>query len=318
MLEDLHHRDAAYVFGTGFVHAHKRAHVAFHELHALAAHHGHKTADRDRNRDQARKAKTPIEGEQQREHADHHGDRARRIGQHVREQRFGAGGAAVDHAAQLSGGVAVEKAERQAHEVLGGLLAHVRCRAERRQMRAHEREEVGRDRSDCAADSPPAVRGDPLRSLPIRCDFDEIARDKPDAHVGHEAEQLRYSADRQADVRERFSAACEVEELGDVVTFGGGCCRRVGGSVGGYRVDCRGRVAGGVARCCGGGLSGCLYAGGFARCRAGCFFGHGHSFPIRGFCAARLSVCRREMPLASYLRVTYHARKPWQTFLPSV
>ena len=74
MLEHLHHGDAAYILGAGFVHAHKRAHVAFHELHALAAHHGHKTADRDHNRDQTRKAKAPIEGEQQREHTDHHGD----------------------------------------------------------------------------------------------------------------------------------------------------------------------------------------------------------------------------------------------------
>ena len=211
--------------------------------------------------------------------------------------------------------------------MLGGLLAHVRRRAERGQVRAHEREEIGRDRGDRAADGPPAVRGDALRGLPIRRDFDKVARDKPDAHVGHEAEQLRYGAERQADVRERFSAAREVEELGDVVAFGAGSggCRQVNGFADSRRVSCGfagADVAGWRAERLPGGRRGGGRVGGFvgvlARCWAWFLFGHSYSFPIWGFCAARFwAFCRRGMPLASYLGVTYHARKPWQTFLLS-
>ena len=164
-------------------------------------------------------------------------------------------------------------------------------------MRAHERKEIGRDRGDRAADGPPAVSGDALCSLPVRRDFDEVARGKPDADVRYEAEQLRQGAKRQAGVRERLSATCEVEQLGDIAALaaGSGCgCWRFDGFANSCRVSCSFDGAN-AARWRAGRLPdwrrySCFdsnIAGVLARCWAWFLFGHGYSFPICGFCATR-------------------------------
>ena len=80
LLKHLDHGNAAYVFGTGLVHLDQRAHVGLHKLAALAAHHGSHGAKRNDDRDKARRAQTPIEGEKQHEQTCNHGGGAGDIG----------------------------------------------------------------------------------------------------------------------------------------------------------------------------------------------------------------------------------------------
>ncbi len=137
LLKHLDHGDAAYVFGAGLVHLDQRSHVGLHKLAALAAHHGGHGAKRNDDRDKACRPQTPIEREKQHEQAHDHGGGAGDIGQHVREQSLGGGGASVYDTAQLTGGVRVKVAKRQLKQVLACILADIGRAAKRRQVRAH-------------------------------------------------------------------------------------------------------------------------------------------------------------------------------------
>ena len=79
----------------------------------------------------------------------------------------------------------VKITERRVHEVRHALLADVRRRAERSQMRAHEPQEVQHDAEHCKPECRPAIHPD-LRGLPpVGRHRDEVARHEPDAHVRH-------------------------------------------------------------------------------------------------------------------------------------
>ena len=201
LLKHLDHGDAAYVFGAGLVHLDQRSHVGLHELGAFAAHHGGHGAKRNDDRDKACHPQTPIEGEKQHEQAHDHGGGAGDIGQHVREQGLGGGGASVYNTAQLTGGVRVKVAKRQLKQVLARSLADIGRAAKRRQVRAHEPHEINYDACQGKTHGPPAIHRDVAGFAPVRCHGDQIARDKPNAHVRAKAQQLRERRERHAQIR---------------------------------------------------------------------------------------------------------------------
>ena len=200
LLEHLDHGDAAHVFGAGLVHLDQRAHVGLHKLGALAAHHGGHGAKRNGHRNEACRAQAPIEGEKQHEQAHDHGGGAGDIGQHVCEQRLGGGGASVYDTAQLTGGVCVKVAKRQLKQVLARSLANIGRAAKRRQVRAHEPHEIDHDACQRKPHGPPAIRRDAAGFAPVRCHGDQIARDKPNAHVRAKAQQLRERREGHAQI----------------------------------------------------------------------------------------------------------------------
>ena len=215
LLEHLHHGDAAHVLGARLVHLDERLHVLRHEVHTAPAHHVEHAAKREDDRNQARKPESPVEREEQREHADDHGDRSRRVGQLMREQPFRLRRAAVNHAPQRARGVRVEVAERRAHQMLGRLFAHVRRAAERRQVRAHESREVQQDGRRRKAERPPPVGSDARGRAPVGRDRDEVASHKPDAHIRAEPHDHRERREHATQIRERLARPGEVKQPRD-------------------------------------------------------------------------------------------------------
>ena len=201
LLKHLDHGDAAYVFGAGLVHLDQRSHVGLHELGAFAAHHGGHGAKRNGHRDEACRAQAPIQGEKQHEQTCDHGGGARDIGQHVCEQGLGGGGASVYNTAQLTGGVRVKVAKRQLKQVLARSLADIGRAAKRRQVRAHEPNEINYDACQGKTHGPPAIHRDIGGFAPVRHHSDKVSRDKPNAHVRAKAQQLRERRERHAQIR---------------------------------------------------------------------------------------------------------------------
>ena len=201
LLKHLDHGDAAYVFGAGLVHLDQRSHVGLHKLAALAAHHGGHGAKRNDDRDKACRPQTPIEREKQHEQTCDHGSGACDIGQHVREQGLGGGGASVYNSAQLTGGMRVKVAKRQLKQVLARSLANIGRTAKRRQVRAHEPHEIHYDACQGKTNGPPAIHRDIGGFAPVRRHSDKVSRDKPDAHVRAKAQQLRERRERHAQIR---------------------------------------------------------------------------------------------------------------------
>ena len=201
LLKHLDHGDASYVFGAGLVHLDQRSHVGLHELGAFAAHHGGHGAKRNGHRDEACRAQAPIEGEKQHEQAHDHGDGACDIGQHVCEQSLGGGGTPVYNTTQLTGGVRVKVAKRQFKQVLARSLADIGRAAKRRQVRAHEACEIHYDACQRKPHGPPAIHRDVAGFAPVRCHGDQVASDKPNAHVRAKAQQLRERRERHAQIR---------------------------------------------------------------------------------------------------------------------
>ena len=117
------------------------------------------------------------------------------------EQSLGGGGAPVYNAAQLAGGMRVEVAERQLKQVLARSLADIGRAAKRGQMRAHEPHEISYDACQGKTNGPPAIHRDIGGFAPVRCHGDQIARDKPNAHVRAKAQQLRERRERHAQIR---------------------------------------------------------------------------------------------------------------------
>ena len=201
LLKHLDHGNTAYVFGAGLVHLDQRSHVGLHELGAFAAHHGGHGAKRNGHRDEACRAQAPIEGEKQYEQAHDHGGGACDIGQHVCEQSLGGGGTSVYNTTQLTGGVRVKVAKRQLKQVLARSLADIGRTAKRGQMRAHEPHEISYDACQGKTHGPPAIHRDVAGFAPVRRHGDQIARDKPNAHVRAKAQQLRERRERHAQIR---------------------------------------------------------------------------------------------------------------------
>ena len=201
LLKHLDHGNTAYVFGTGLVHLDQRSHVGLHKLGALAAHHGDHGAKRNDNRDKACRAQAPIECEKQHEQTCDHGGGAGDIGQHVREQGLGGGGASVYNTTQLTGGVRVKVAKRQLKQVLARSLADIGRAAKRRQVRAHEACEIHYDACQGKTHGPPAIHRDIGGFAPVRRHSDQVSCDKPDAHVRAKAQQLRERRERHAQIR---------------------------------------------------------------------------------------------------------------------
>ena len=201
LLKHLDNGDATYVFGASLVHLDQRSHVGLHELGAFAAHHGGHGAKRNDDRDKACRAQAPIEGEKQYEQAHDHGGGTCDIGQHVCEQSLGGGGASVYNTTQLTGGVRVKVAERQLKQVLARSLADIGRAAKRGQVRAHEPHEINYDACQGKTHCPPAIHRDIGGFAPVRCHGDQIARDKPNAHVRAKAQQLRERRERHAQIR---------------------------------------------------------------------------------------------------------------------
>ena len=161
----------------------------------------------------------PIEGKEQHEQARDHGHGTRNVGQHVRKQRLGRGGAAVNDAAQLAGSVRVEVAERQLEQVLARGLADVGRAAKRRQMRAHKTREVDHDARQGKAYGPPAVNRDVRSLAPVGRRGDEVASHKPDTYVGAETQELRHRRQPHPQVREELPIASVRKQLADAPTF---------------------------------------------------------------------------------------------------
>ena len=201
LLKHLDHGNTAYVFGAGLVHLDQRSHVGLHELGAFAAHHGGHGAKRNGHRDEACRAQAPIEGEKQYEQAHDHGGGACDIGQHVCEQSLGGGGTSVYNTTQLTGGVRVKVAKRQLKQVLARSLADIGRTAKRRQVRAHEPHEINYDACQGKTHGPPTVHRDVSSFAPVGRHGDQIARDKPNAHVRAKAQQLRERRERHAQIR---------------------------------------------------------------------------------------------------------------------
>ena len=201
LLKHLDHGDAAYVFGAGLVHLDQCSHVGLHKLATLAAHHGGHGAKRNGHRDEACRPQTPIEREKQHEQARDHGGGACDIGQHVCEQSLGGGGASVYNTAQLTGGVRVKVAKRQLKQVIARSLADIGRTAKRRQVRAHEPHEISYDACQGKTHGPPAIHRDVSGFAPVGRHGDQIACDKPNAHVRAKAQQLRERRERHAQIR---------------------------------------------------------------------------------------------------------------------
>ena len=219
LLEHLDHGNAAHVFSAGLVHTHERAHIGFHELAALAAHHGRHGGEGHHHGNEAGRAQAPVEGNEKHKQARHHGHGTRDVGEHVCEQGFGRCGAAVHDAAQLAGGVRVEVAERQLEQVLACGLADVGRAAKRRQMRAHKTGEVDHNACQGKAHCPPPVRCDARSIAPVGGHGDEISSHEPDAHVGTEAQKLRHRREPHPQIREEPAIAGVCKQLADAAAL---------------------------------------------------------------------------------------------------
>ena len=117
------------------------------------------------------------------------------------EQSLGGGGASVYNTTQLAGGMRVKVAKRQLKQVLARSLANIGRAAKRGQVRAHESHEIDHDARQRKTHGPPAIHRDVSGFAPVRCHGDQIARDKPNAHVRAKAQQLRERRERHAQIR---------------------------------------------------------------------------------------------------------------------
>ena len=117
------------------------------------------------------------------------------------EQSLGGGGTSVYNTTQLTGGVRVKVAKRQLKQVLARSLADIGRTAKRGQMRAHEPHEISYDACQGKTHGPPAIHRDVAGFAPVRRHGDQIARDKPNAHVRAKAQQLRERRERHAQIR---------------------------------------------------------------------------------------------------------------------
>ncbi len=137
----------------------------------------------------------------------------------VRQQRLRLGGRAVQAVAQQTGGVGVEEAQRRFHQVRHTPLADVGGRAERGQMRAHQRREVNRDAGHGKRKGHPAVTRDPRCERPARRHGDEIPRGKPDADIGRHAEDHGDCGQAQTQKGQLLIAARVAEQDSQVALF---------------------------------------------------------------------------------------------------
>ena len=198
LLEHLHHRDAPDVLGARLAHDVLSRLVFSHEPGVLPAHHGEHGSNGNHSRHQARSAHAPVKHKHQYQHGDKHGDGTYNVGQIVRQQRFRFRRRPVQAVAQKTRGVGIKESQRRFHQVRHALFADIGCRAEGRQVSAHQRGKIHRDPGNGEDKCHPAVTGDFRRLRPIGGDGDQLPGDQPDADIGNHAQDHRDSREPQA------------------------------------------------------------------------------------------------------------------------
>ena len=183
LLEDLDHRDAAYIFCSGFGHAVLSRLVFRHQPGVLAAHHAEHSKDGNHRRQQAGRAHAPVKHKHQHQHSKKQSNRTHDVRQIVGKQRFRISGRCIQPAADQTGGVGVKVAQRCLHHMGHALFADVGRCAERRQMGAHQTQEIDQDAAHCESEGDPAIARHALGLRPVRCHGDQIPGRQPDTEV---------------------------------------------------------------------------------------------------------------------------------------
>ena len=185
LLKDLDHRDASYIFRASFGHTVLGRLVFRHKLGVFAAHHTEHGKDGDHRRQQACRTHTPIKHEHQHQHGKKQGDCAHDVRQIVSQQGFCIGGRCVQAAADQTGSIGIKIAQRSLHHMCHALFADVGRRAERRQMGAHQTQEVDEDAAHRESKGDPAIARHALGLRPIRRHGNQISGRQPDTEIGN-------------------------------------------------------------------------------------------------------------------------------------
>ena len=166
LAEGLDHGNAPHILHRLVVHIRQGVLVELHVLrHGRSGHFEHSRKAQD-YRQEADKAKPPVEQEQHDDHADWRGDRRRHIGKLVGQVGLRGGAAVVDDAADFSTAHLSDKAQRQLGNVGHQRLADVPGDAEGRQMGTHQGADVDHNGQHREAHRHPAV-ADNMRGLSI-------------------------------------------------------------------------------------------------------------------------------------------------------
>ena len=153
--EHLYNRHASDVFSCLTAHRVERILIFSHFLLHIPAHHAHHECKPYKRRHKAQQSHFPVK--QCEQHQQPHGSRScsSLVRQIVCNERLRCSGRFVDCAAYLSRAVLIENTERQGEYPPHKAASHVGLNTKRRNMRAHQRRNVYRQRSHRKPDSLP-------------------------------------------------------------------------------------------------------------------------------------------------------------------
>ena len=98
-------------------------------------------------------------------------------------------------------------------------LADIGCSPEGGEMGAHQRREIDRDPRDGKRKGHPPVTGDPHRRCPVRRDGDQITHRKPDADIGHHAQDHGDRGQGKAEKRKPLIVSGILKQYAEIVLF---------------------------------------------------------------------------------------------------
>ena len=137
LLEYLYHRDTPDILGACLGHTVLSRLILRHDPGVLTSHHGEHGEDGDYRRQQAGTTHPPVKNEHQYNHDNEQDDGAHDVCQIVSQQCLGVSCRRIQSAADKTGGIGIEIAQRSVHYTGYAPLADVSCRAEGGQMSTH-------------------------------------------------------------------------------------------------------------------------------------------------------------------------------------
>ena len=183
LLENLHHGNTPNVLRTGLADVILGFLVIRDHLRVLSAHHAGHGRDGNHCRQQARASHAPVENKHQHQHGNKHGYRADDIRQVMGQQRLCLRSRPVQAVPEQAGRIGIKKAQRRLHQVRHALFPDIACRAEGRQVGAHQRREIHQDAAHHGGKRQPAVPGNAGSPRPLRRHGNQVPHSQPDTEI---------------------------------------------------------------------------------------------------------------------------------------